>query len=136
VIVTLSLWSVGIPTMIFLAGLQGVPEQLYEAADIDGANSWRKLMVITIPMMTPTILLNLVIEIINSFQVFAYAFIMTSGGPANATLFYILYIYRHAFQFFQMGYAAALSLILFVIVMMLTVVVMKTSDKWVQYERI
>jgi multiple sugar transport system permease protein len=136
VIVTLSLWSVGIPTMIFLAGLQGVPEQLYEAAEIDGASGWQKLRAITVPMMTPTILLNLVIEIINSFQVFAYAFILTSGGPANATLFYILYIYRHAFEFFQMGYAAALSLILFLIVLALTVVVMKSSDKWVQYERI
>jgi multiple sugar transport system permease protein len=134
--VWMSLWSVGIPTMIFLAGLQGVPEQLYEAAEIDGATWWNKLWTVTIPMMTPTILLNLIMEIINSFQVFSYAFILTNGGPVDSTLFYILYIYRHAFEYFQMGYASALALILFVIILALTALVMKLSDKWVTYERI
>lgn len=136
VIIFVSFWSVGVPTMIFLAGLQGVPEHLYEAAEIDGASLWSKLWAVTIPMMTPTILLNLIIEIINSFQVFAYAFIMTSGGPVNTTLFYVLYIYRQAFQFFRMGYASALSLILFLVVLALSIGVMKLSDMWVQYERI
>jgi multiple sugar transport system permease protein len=135
-IVGISMWTVGVPTMIFLAGLQSVPEHLYESADIDGANAWNKLLAITIPMMTPTILLNLIIEMINSFQVFAYAFIVTRGGPADASLFYVLYIYRYAFEFFQMGYASALSVILFLIILVLTALVMFFSNKWVTYERI
>ncbi len=135
-IMGISLWSVGIPTMIFLAGLQGVPEHLYESAEIDGAKKRHMLFAITIPLMTPTILLNLVIEIINSFQVFAYAYIITRGGPADASLFFVLYIYRWAFEFFQMGYASALAVILFLIVLALTLVVLRSSDNWVTYERI
>ena len=136
VIVFVSLWHVGIPMIIFLAGLGGIPEQLYEAAEIDGATPWQKLLNVTVPMMTPVILYNVIIDIINSFQVFAYAFIMTRGGPNDATLFYVLYVYRQAFQFFQMGYAAALSVILLVIVLILTVILLRSSDRWVHYERI
>ena len=135
-IVFVSLWHVGIPMIIFLAGLGGIPEQLYEAAEIDGATPWQKLLNVTVPMMTPVILYNVIIDIINSFQVFAYAFIMTRGGPNDATLFYVLYVYRQAFQFFQMGYAAALSVILLVIVLILTVILLRSSDRWVHYERI
>jgi len=136
VIVFVSLWQVGIPMIIFLAGLGGIPEQLYEAAEIDGANPLQKLVSVTIPMMTPVILYNVVIDIINSFQVFAYAFILTRGGPNDATLFYVLYIYRQAFQYFQMGYASALSAILFVIVLILTLILLRSSNRWVHYERI
>ncbi|MFN8523495.1 MAG: sugar ABC transporter permease [Chloroflexota bacterium] len=136
VVVFVSLWHVGVPMIIFLAGLGGIPEQLYEAAEIDGATPWQKLLNVTIPLMTPVILYNVIIDIINSFQVFAYAFILTRGGPNDATLFYVLYIYRQAFQFFQMGYASALSAILFVIVLALTIVVMRSSQSWVHYERI
>ncbi|MDA8219882.1 MAG: sugar ABC transporter permease [Dehalococcoidales bacterium] len=136
VIIFISLWHVGIPMIVFLAGLGGVPEQLYEAASIDGANWWQKLRNVTIPMITPVILFNAIIDIISSFQVFAYAFIMTKGGPNDATLFYVVYIYRQAFGFFNMGYASALSAILFIVIMIFTLILMRTSDRWVQYERI
>lgn len=136
VVVFVSLWHVGVPLIIFLAGLGNIPVQLYEAAQIDGASPWQRLVNVTIPLMTPVILYNVIIDIINSFQVFAYAFILTSGGPNDATLFYVLYIYRQAFQFFQMGYASALSSILFVIVLALTFVVLRSSRNWVHYEQV
>lgn len=136
VIIFISLFHVGIPMIVFLAALGGVPDQLYEAASIDGASRWSTLWHVTIPMVTPAILYNTVIDIINSFQVFSYAFVMTKGGPNGASLFYVLYIYREAFEFFQMGYAAALSTILFVIILVFTVLLVKYSDRWVQYERI
>ena len=136
VIIFVSLWQVGIPMIIFLAGLGAIPDQLHEAAEIDGANWWQRLLNVTLPMMTPVIFYNVIIDIINSFQVFAFAFILTKGGPNDATLFYVLYIYRQAFEFFQMGYASALSVILFVIVLLLTVLVLRSSRSWVQYERI
>ena len=136
VIIFISLWQIGIPMIIFLAGLGAIPEQLYEAAEIDGASWWRRLLSVTLPMMTPVILYNVIIDIINSFQVFAFAFILTKGGPNDATLFYVLYIYRQAFELFQMGYASALSTILFLIVLALTLIVLRTSRSWVQYERI
>jgi multiple sugar transport system permease protein len=135
-IIGISLFQVGIAMVIFLAGLQSIPEQLYEAAAIDGANSWQRLVNVTVPLLTPVILYNLVVDIINSFQVFAYAYVLTKGGPADAAMFYVVYIYRHAFELFQMGYAAALSAILFVIILIFTVILMSFSDRWVQYERI
>jgi multiple sugar transport system permease protein len=135
-IIGISLSQVGIAMVIFLAGLQSIPEQLYEAAAIDGAGPWQRLLSVTIPMLTPVILYNLIVDIINSFQVFAYAYILTKGGPADAALFFVLYIYRHAFELFQMGYAAALSAILFVIILVFTVILMSFSDRWVQYDRI
>jgi multiple sugar transport system permease protein len=136
VIIFISLWQIGIPMIVFLAGLGAIPETLYEAAEIDGAGWWRRLLSVTLPMMTPVILYNVIIDIINSFQVFAYAFIMTRGGPNDATLFYVLYIYRVGFGEFQMGYASALSTILFVVVLVLTLIVLRSSRSWVQYERI
>ncbi|MCC6178904.1 MAG: sugar ABC transporter permease [Chloroflexi bacterium] len=130
-----ALWAtIGTTMMIFLAGLQGIPEQLYEAADIDGASRLAKLRNVTLPLMTPTIFFNVVIGIINSFQVFVYAFIMTKGGPLNSSLVYVLYIYRRAFEFFEMGYASALAFILFVLVLLLTVVVFWSSRRWVYYD--
>ena len=127
VIIFISLWQVGIPMIIFLAGLGAIPEHLYEAAEIDGAGLRGRLLNVTLPMMTPVILYNVIIDIINSFQVFAFAFILTKGGPNDATLFYVLYIYRQAFEFFQMGYASALSTILFSIVLVLTLIVLRSS---------
>lgn len=136
VIVGMSLLHVGIPMIVFLAGLGNVSQQLYEAAEIDGASPSQKLWNVTIPMMTPVILYNVIIDVINSFQVFAYAYVLTKGGPGDATLFYVLYIYRQAFEFYQMGYASALSAILFVIILSFTFIVMKLSSYWVQYDRI
>ena len=136
VIIFISLFHVGIPMIVFLAALGNVPDQLYEAAAMDGATPGQQLRHVTIPMVTPAILYNTVIDVINSFQVFAYAFVMTKGGPNDASLFYVLYIYRQAFEFFQMGYASALSAILFVIILVFTILLVKQSDKWVHYERI
>ena len=132
-LVLMSTWWVGGTMVIFLAGLQGIPEHLYEAAKLDGANGWRRLRHITIPMITPTIYFNLLINFINAFQVFVQAFIMTDGGPLNSTRFYMLYLYDNAFRFFKMGYASALAWILFLIILALTLVMVKTSDRWVFY---
>jgi multiple sugar transport system permease protein len=114
--------------------LQGIPLDLYEAAAIDGAGRIREFVSITVPMITPVILFNLVIQIINSFQVFTQAFIMTNGGPVNATLFYVLLLYRVAFQYNQMGYASAMAWILFIIILVLTALVFRSSGRWVHYE--
>jgi multiple sugar transport system permease protein len=133
-IVLLSLWHVGGSMIIFLAGLQGIPEHLYEAAAIDGAAHWRKLWHVTVPLMTPTILYNAIVGIIGSFQVFATAYIATGGGPRNATLFYVLYIYQKAFQDFSLGYASALAWILFLLVLTFTLLVFRSSRSWVHYE--
>ena len=132
--IIMSLWSTGATMVIFLAGLQGIPVELYEAAEIDGANLWRQFWSVTIPLMTPVILFNLVMGIISSFQVFTQAFVMTNGGPANATLFYMLYLYRVAFQYSQMGYASAMAWLLFLMILVLTLVVFRSSGKWVYYE--
>lgn len=131
--VLMSLWSFGQPMVIYLAGLQGIPIELYEAAEIDGATGAQKLAQITVPLMTPTLFFNLVMGIIGSFQVFTAAFLMTGGGPLNATLFYMLHLYNNAFRYFKMGYSSALAAVLFVIILTLTLVVNKTSDRWVYY---
>jgi multiple sugar transport system permease protein len=120
--------------VIFLAGLQGVPPELYEAAAIDGAGDWAKLARITIPMITPTILFALILSIISTFQTFTSAFVATDGGPLNSTLFYVLFLYRQAFQFFRMGYAAALAWVLFLIVLVLTAILFRSGHFWVYYE--
>jgi multiple sugar transport system permease protein len=131
----MSLWgSVGGPMIIFLAGLQGIPEIFYEAAEIDGAGSWAKLRHVTLPLMSPIIFFNLVIGFINSFQVFTSAYLITNGGPQNATLFLVLYIYRTAFQSLDMGYAAALSWLLFFILMGLSILVFKYVGSRIYYE--
>lgn len=132
--VLMSLWSVGAPMIIYLAALQNVPTELYEAASLDGAGALRRFWSITLPMISPVIFLNLIIGIINSFQIFTSVYIMTEGGPNNGSLFFVLYIYRHAFQYFNVGYASALAWILFIIIMALTLIVFKTSRAWVYYE--
>ena len=132
--IIMSLWGVGGGMIIYLAGLQGVPTQLYEAAEIDGAGSWQKFRNVTLPMISPTLFFNLIMGIIGSFQVFTSSFIMTQGGPANASLFYVLYLYQKAFKYLQMGYACALAWILFAIILALTLFVMTSSRRWVYYE--
>ncbi|HHX45460.1 MAG TPA: sugar ABC transporter permease [Chloroflexi bacterium] len=134
--ILISLWgSVGGGRMIiFLAGLQGVPTELYEAADIDGASPRHKFWRITIPMISPTILFNLVLGVIGSFNVFTLSYVATEGGPNYATWFYMLHLYYNAFSFFQMGYASSLAWILFIIVMVLSFVQIKTSQRWVYYD--
>jgi multiple sugar transport system permease protein len=130
----MSLWSVGPQMVILLAGLQNIPVELLEAAEIDGAGRWARFRYVTLPMLSPSLLFNLVIGIIGSFQVFTSAFIMTKGGPQNATLFMVLYLYQTGFNLFKMGYAAALSWLLFVIVLLFTLVQLKLSRSWVYYE--
>jgi len=133
-LIIMSLWGVGGGMVIYLASLQGVPTELYEAAIIDGASSWKRFWAITVPMISPVIFFQLIMGIIGSFQVFTQAYIMTSGGPNNATLFYVLYLYRNAFQWFKMGYASALAWVLFIVILILTIVQFKLANRWVYYE--
>ena len=132
--VIMSLWGIGGAMVIFLAGLQGIPQHLYEAAELDGANVLAKFRHVTLPMLSPVIFFNVVLGIIGSFQAFTQSFIMTQGGPANASLLYVLYLYRNAFQYFKMGYASAMAWLLLVIIMALTLVVFRSSALWVFYE--
>lgn len=132
--IVMSLWGVGGTAVIFLAGLQGVPRSLYEAAEIDGANLRQRFWHITVPMMTPVIFFNLIMGIIGSFQVFTQAYVMTAGGPQDATLFYVLYLFRQGFALLRMGYAAAMAWILFVIILILTLIQLRLADRWVYYE--
>jgi multiple sugar transport system permease protein len=132
--IAMSVWGVGASMVLYLAGLQGVPTALYEAAALDGAGWFAKTWYVTLPMISPVIFFNVIIGIINSFQVFTNAYIMTQGGPANATLFFVLNLYRAAFEEFRMGYASALAMVLFAIVMVLTVLAFRTSNRWVHYE--
>lgn len=133
-LILMSLWDVGPMVIIFLAGLQGVPRHLYEAVEVDGGNAWHRLWHVTVPMITPTILFNLIWSIIASMQSFTEAYVMTQGGPNNASLFYVLYLYRKAFEQSQMGYASALAWILFLIIAILSFVVFRSSSTWVYYE--
>ena len=135
-LVIMSLWSVGGSMIIYLAGLQGIPTTLYEAATVDGANSLQRFRHVTLPMMTPVIFYNLVLGLIGTFQFFTEVYVVSdgTGGPARATLFYNLYLYQNAFRYFKMGYASALAWILFVIVLLLTALVFRSSAVWVYYE--
>ncbi len=133
-LIMMSFWRLGAPMIIFLAALQGVPEQLYDAAEIDGAGRWAKVRHITIPQLTPTFFLLIVLNVIGSFQVFTDAFIVTNGGPAGATLVYLLHLYRKAFRSFHMGYGAAMGWFLFLIVLSLTMLQLWFSRRWVYYE--
>jgi multiple sugar transport system permease protein len=130
----MSLWFVGGSMMTYLAGLQQVPADLQEAAAIDGAGAWRRFRSVTLPMLSPVILFNLVMAVISSFQVFTQAFIMTGGEPGDLTRFYVLYLYNQGFDFYDMGYASAMAWILLVVVLALTAVILRTSSRWVHYE--
>jgi multiple sugar transport system permease protein len=133
-LILMSQWGIGGAMMIFLAGLQGIPQHLYEAAEIDGANYWARFRHVTIPMMSPVLFFNLVIGLIGALQTFVPGYLMTQGGPQNSTLFFGLYIFRSAFRDFKMGYAAALSLVLFAIVLLLSVFVFRYLGRLVYYE--
>jgi len=134
-LIIMSLWGAGAGIVIFLAGLQDIPQHLYEAAELDGANSFRKLTDVTIPLVTPSIFFNLVIDLIGAFQYFTAAYVMTGGqgGPVDSTLFYAMLLYRNAFSYFKMGLASAMAWILFVIVFIVTFLVFRSSDRWVHY---
>lgn len=133
-LILMSVWSSGGSMVIYLAGLQSIPEHLYEAAAIDGASAWGKFWNVTAPMMSPIIFFNLIVGFITSLQAFVQILVMTNGGPANATLVYGLYIYRNAFQFFRMGYASALSWVLFIVIIAITIFQFVLSRRWVYYE--
>lgn len=132
-IILMGTWSLGGTMVIFLAGLQGIPRHLLDAAALDGANGWQRFWTVTLPMLSPVIFFNLIIGVINSFQVFTQAYVMTNGGPANATLVYILYLYNQGFSYLHMGYASALAWILFLIILALTAIIFRQSG-WVYYE--
>ena len=135
----MNLWGVGGGAVIYLAGLQNIPPHLYEAAEIDGANSWQRFWTITLPLLTPTLFFQLVLGLIGSFQAFVSAFVAfgglaAPGGPQKSALFYMLYLYLKSFRDFQMGYGSALAWILAVLILTFTIIVFKTSDRWVYYE--
>lgn len=135
VYIIMSLWGVGGGMLIYLAGLQNIPKSLYEAAAIDGANSISRMIHITLPMLSPIIFFNLIILVIQSFQVFTQAYIMSggTGAPADSTLFFVVYLYQVGFRFHQMGYASALAWILFFIILMATLLLFRFSN-WVYYD--
>ncbi|MBU0640986.1 MAG: extracellular solute-binding protein [Planctomycetes bacterium] len=132
--VIMSFWALGGPMMIYLAGLKGIPTDLYEAAAIDGANWWRRLRNVTLPMLSPVIFFNVIMALIASFQVFTQAFVMTGGGPGDATRFYVLYLYNSAFDLHEMGYASAMAWLLLLIILALTLLTMRASRRFVYYE--
>jgi multiple sugar transport system permease protein len=133
-LIVMSLWGVGSSIVINLAAIQGVPTELYEAAEIDGAGAWSRFQHVTLPMITPVLFFNLVLGVIGSFQTFTQAFVLTQGGPRYASLFYVLYLYQNAFQDLKMGYGAALAWTLFLIILGLTLLIFRSSPYWVYYE--
>jgi multiple sugar transport system permease protein len=133
-LIIMNLWSVGGSMIIYLAGLQGIPQSLYEAATMDGAGPIRKFANITLPMLTPTIFFNVVMGVLSGFQVFLQAYIMTGGGPNNSTMFFAFYLYNKAFKDLQLGYASAMAWILLLITLICTLIIFKTSSRWVYYE--
>ena len=127
-------WQFGQTMVIFLAGLREIPQVYYEAARIDGAGRLATFRRITLPLLSPIIFFNLVLQTIWSFQSFTYAYVMTQGGPGNATLFAVLYVWRNGFQYFSMGYASALAVVLFMVIMAVTLLLFWSSRFWVHYE--
>lgn len=132
--IMMDLWAVGGSVVIYLASLQNVPAHLYEAAEIDGAGAWHKTLHVTLPMISPVIFYNLIMGVIWTFQYFTQTFIMTQGGPQNSTLFYALYLFYNAFRDFRMGHACAMAWILFILTLIATLIVFRTSARWVYYE--
>jgi multiple sugar transport system permease protein len=133
-LILMSFWSVGSGMIVLLAGLQGIPTELYEASSLDGASGWSRFANITLPMLSPVLFFGLVMGVISSFQYFTNAYIMTMGGPGRATLFYNYYLYQVAFAYFKMGYASALAWILFLIILVCTALIFRSSPYWVYYE--
>lgn len=135
-LIVLAVWQFGSPMLIFLAGLKQIPEELYESANIDGAGKFRRFISITIPMLTPIFLFNLIMQMIFGFTTFTQAFIVTGGRPMDRTNFYALYLYQKAFQDFSMGYGAAMAIILLLVVAGFTAMIFKSSPYWVHYEAV
>jgi len=135
-LVALAIWQFGSPMIIFLAGLRSIPQDMYEAASLEGAGKWRVFWKITLPMLTPVVFFNAIIQTIEGFKSFTPAFIISggTGNPINSTLFYTLYLYQEAFQFFRMGYASALAWILLIVVAVFTGISFLTSKYWVHYD--
>lgn len=135
-IILMTLWGAGGAMLIYLAGLRGIPTHLYEAAEIDGAGSLRRFFAITLPLLTPTIFFNVVLNIIGSWQVFTQALIMTNGGPNNATLTAVLHLYRTGFQNASFGYASAQAWLLFLIILVFVFFALRSASTWVNYDRV
>jgi multiple sugar transport system permease protein len=134
-IISLGVWQFGSSMLIFLAALKQIPKTYYEAGRIDGSGSFRMFYKITLPMLTPVIFFNLILQIINGFKVFTEGYIITDGGPMNSTLFYVLNVYRRAFNYFDMGYSCALAWVLVAIIAVFTAVIFKSQSSWVYYEK-
>ncbi|UOK64972.1 sugar ABC transporter permease [Paenibacillus sp. OVF10] len=135
-LILMSLWGIGQAVVIYLAGLGDIPEEYYEAAQIDGANWFQKTRKVTLPLLTPVIFYNLVMGMIGAFQQFTLPYTLTKGQgtPANSMTFYVMYLYENGFRYFKMGYASAMAWILFIIVMALTGIIFITSKRWVHYQ--
>jgi multiple sugar transport system permease protein len=134
--ILLGLWGLGQPMVIYLAALQGVPKEMYEVAALEGAGPWQRLRHVTIPMISPVILFNVILSLVLSVQYFTQAQVIESppGSPGNSTMFYITYYYQQAFQYLHLGYASAMAFLLFIGVLLITVVLLRTSRRWVYYE--
>lgn len=133
-LVIVALWGVGSPMVLYLSALRTISSEYYEAADIDGAGRIRKFISVTLPLLTPTVLFNIITSLIAAFQTIVLAFVMTGGGPAESTYFYSFHVYRSAFTHFRMGYASAMAWVMFVMIVLLTGLILKSSKYWVHYE--
>lgn len=131
--ILMGMWAVGGPMVIYLAALQGVPQELYEVAAIEGAGPWQRTRRVTLPMISPAILFNVVLAMVACLQYFTQAYVMTQGGPDNSTLFYSLYLYDQAFSYLHLGYASAMAWLLFIIVVIITMLLFRSSSRWVYY---
>lgn len=129
----MSLWGVGRTMLVYLAGLQGLPRDVLLAAEVDGASPGRRFWQIVLPLLTPMVLFNLVLDLIGALQTFTQAYVITQGGPDNASLFYLIYLYQNAFTYLKMGYASALAWILFALTLVLTLVIFRSARRWVFY---
>lgn len=134
VIILMGVWQFGSSMLIFLSALKQIPYSLYESAMVDGAKPWKMFTKITLPMLTPTIFFNLILQIINGFRVFTESYVITDGGPLDQTLSYVLYLYRRAFTYFDMGYSCALAWVLVAIIAVFTIIIFRTQNNWVHYE--
>lgn len=131
----MAVWSLmGKNMLIYLAGLNSIPQHLLESAAIDGSSPWRTFWRIKLPMLTPVLFYELVMTLIESFKIFTQAYVMTEGGPRNASMFYVYYLYRNAFQYYQMGYASAMAWVMFLVILAFTLLIFRSSKSWVYYE--
>ena len=133
-LVMIALWEAGRNMLLYLSGLQSIPTEIQEAAKIDGAGPVRTFFSVTLPLLTPVVFFNIIINIINSFQVFSNVYVLTQGGPNNATLTLVVYLYRQSFQLFHFGYASAIAWVVFAIILVFTLVLIRSSNFWVYYE--